>query len=141
MEKHLLKNVSEKERIETLESSADKVENFSYTKPFTPDQIVVFKDELSTTMIDLNIIEDEFKAIKDEYKSKMKPLKEETKILLTEIKNKAEFITERCFVMIEGNEVGYYNANGDLVYQRPLLPGEKQKTVFSVLREKEGTNN
>jgi hypothetical protein len=38
MEKHLLKNVPEKERIETLESSADKVENFSYTKPFTPDQ-------------------------------------------------------------------------------------------------------
>jgi hypothetical protein len=54
MEKHLLKNVPEKERIETLESSADKVENFSYTKPFTPDQIVVFKDELSTAMIDLN---------------------------------------------------------------------------------------
>jgi hypothetical protein len=68
-------------------------------------------------------------------------LKEETKDLLTSIKNKAEFISERCFVFVDGNEVGYYNADGILVYQRPLLPGEKQKTVFSVMREKEGTND
>lgn len=127
-----------KERVETLESSADKVENFSYTKPFTPAQILVFKDELSTTMIELDVIKDEFKEIKDEYKDKMKPLESETKSLLTKIKNKAEFLTEKCYVMVEGSEVGYYNSVGDLVYQRPLLPGEQQKTIFSVKRE--GTN-
>ena len=139
MEKQLLKNLSEKERIETLENSADKIENFSYTKPFTPDQILVFKDELSTTMIELSGIEDEFKSVKETFKGKMKPLKDETKQLLTDIKNKSEFITERCFMMIEGSEVGFYNADGDLVYQRPILPGEQQKTIFSIKRE--GTNN
>ena len=90
-------------------------------------------------MIDLDIIEDEFQEVKDEFKAKMKPLKAETKELLTSIKNKAEFITERCFIVMEGNQVGYYNAEGDLVYERPLLPGETQKTVFSVVRE--GTND
>jgi len=139
MEKKLLANVDPKDRIATLEDSADKVENFSYTKPFTPEQIIVFKDELSTAMIELRGIEDEFKDVKESFKARMKPLKDETKALLTDIKNKAEFITEKCFVFIEGNEVGYYNSEGDLVYQRPLLPGEKQKTVFSVLRE--GTNS
>jgi hypothetical protein len=139
MEKFLLQDQSAKERLETLENSADKVEQFSYTKPFTPDQIIVFKDELSTTMIELNSIEDEFKDVKDEYKGRMKPLKEQNRSLLTNIKNKAQFVSERCFIMIEGNEAGYYNADGVLVYQRPLLPGEKQKTIFSVL--KDGTNN
>ena len=139
MEKLLLQDQGLKERLETLENSADKIEEFSYTKPFTPDQILVFKDDLSTAMIELNVFEDELKDVKDEFKAKMKPLKEQTRSLLTNIKNKAEFVSEKCYIMIEGNEAGYYNADGILVYQRPLLPGEKQKTVFSVMRE--GTNN
>jgi hypothetical protein len=138
MEKQLLQNLSEKERLETLENSADRVEEFSYTKPFTQDQIRVFKDELSTTMIELRSIEDEFKEVKDSFKAKMKPMKDDTKALLTNIKNKAEFVTEKCFIMIDGNEAGYYNAEGVLVYQRPILPGEKQKTIFSIQRD--GTN-
>jgi gas vesicle protein len=137
MDKQLLQNLSAKERQETLKDSADRIEEFSYTKPFTPEQIRVFKDDLSTGMIELNQLEDELKAIKDQFKARMKPMKQETRTLLTNIKNKAEFVCEKCFVMIEGNEAGYYNADGILVYQRPLLPGEA-KTVFSVLRE--GTN-
>jgi len=139
MDKLLLQNLGAKERLETLENSADKIEDFSYTKPFTPDQIRVFKDDLSTSMIDLNSLEDELQGIKDQYKAKMKPLKQETRTLLTNIKNKSEFVNEKCFIMIDGNDAGYYNADGELIYQRPLLPGEKQKTIFSVL--KEGTNN
>jgi hypothetical protein len=139
MEKRLLQNMSPKEREETLANSADKIENFSYTKPFTPEQIVVFKDDLSTRMIEYNVLEDELNTIKDSFKEKMKPLKDETKLLLTNIRNKAEFVSEKCFIMIEGNEVGYYNAEGELVYQRPILPGEKQKTIFSIQRE--GTND
>jgi hypothetical protein len=139
MEKRLLQNMTPKEREETLANSADKIENFSYTKPFTPDQIRVFKDDLSNRMIEYNVLEDELNTIKDSFKEKMKPLKDETKLLLTNIKNKAEFVSEKCFIMIEGKEVGYYNAEGELVYQRPILPGEKQKTIFSIQRE--GTND
>jgi len=139
MDKRILIGVSEKERLETLDSSADKIEEFSYTKPFTPEQILVFKDKLSTTMIEFNAIEEELKEIKDDYKLKMDPLKAETKELLKNIKNKAEFVKEKCYLMIEGNEAGYYNADGELVYTRPLLPGERQKTIFSVQRE--GTND
>jgi hypothetical protein len=139
MEKQLLPKMAEKERIETLENSADRVEEFSYTKPFTPEQIVVFKDELSTTMISLKQIEDEFESIKDEFKARMKPLKEDIKIHLINIMNKAEFVHERCFVMFENDEAGYYNQAGELVYRRPLLPGEKQKSIFSIT--KDGTND
>jgi hypothetical protein len=139
MDKLLLQNLSVKERLETLENSADKIEEFSYTKPFTPDQIAVFKDDLSTGMIELNQLEDELQGIKEQYKARMKPMKQQTRTLLTNIKNKSEFVSEKCFVMIEGNDAGYYNADGILVYQRPVLPGEKQKTIFSVQRT--GTND
>ena len=133
MEQKILQNVSLKDRLETLESSADKVEMFSYTRPFTPEEIREFKDQYSTQMIELSQEEEEFKTVKEAFKLKVKPMKEVSKALLTNIKLKAEFLKERCFVMIEGNEVGYYNGNGELVYQRPLLPGE-QKSVFSIQR-------
>ena len=133
MDQKILQSHSLKDRLETLESSADKVEMFSYTRPFTPEEIREFKDQYSTQMIELSQEEEEFKAVKEAFKAKVKPMKEISKALLTNIKLKAEFLKERCFVMIEGNEVGYYNANGELVYQRPILPGE-QKTVFSIQR-------
>lgn len=139
MDKLILQNLSVKERLETLENSADKIEEFSYTKPFTPDQIAVFKDDLSTGMIELNQLEDELQGIKEQYKARMKPMKQQTRTMLTNIKNKSEFVSEKCFVMVEGNDAGYYNADGILVYQRPVLPGEKQKTIFSVQRT--GTND
>jgi hypothetical protein len=139
MEKQLLKDKSPVERIDILKSSADRVESLSYTKPFTLDQLHCFKDDLSTAMIELNQKEDDFKILRDAHKSQVKPLKEKTRQLLTDIKTKAAFVKEDCFVFIEGNEAGYYNAEGTLVYQRPLLPGEGQKTVFQVLRE--GTND
>jgi hypothetical protein len=139
MEKQLMPHLQAKERKEYLENSADAVEDLGYTKPFKPEEIIVFKDDLSTTMIEYDILDGELDKIKDEYKAKMKPLKEETKELLTNIKNKAKFLNEKCYKFIEGQEAGYYNADGELVYQRPLLPGEAQKTIFSVKRE--GTND
>jgi hypothetical protein len=139
MQHKLLQSESLIERQSTLESSADRIEDFSYTKPFTPEQIRVFKDELSTEMIDLNSLDDELNAIKDTFKAKMKPLKTEIRTLLTNIKNKSEFVNEKCYIVFEGNEAGYYNKDGELVYQRPLLPGEKQKVLFSI--KKEGTND
>jgi len=139
MEKQLLKDKSPIEKIEILRNSADRLEDLAYTKPFTPEQLQCFKDDLSTTMIELNQKEEEFKDIRDAHKAEVKPLKTHTKQLLSNIKNKAEFVNEKCYVFVEGNEAGFYNAEGILVYQRPLLPGEGQKTVFSVLRE--GTND
>lgn len=133
MEQKILQSASLKDRLETLESSADKIEMFSYTRPFSQEEIREFKDQYSTQMIELSQEEEEFKAVKEAFKAKVKPMKETSRALLTNIKLKAEFLKERCFVMIEGNEVGYYNANGELVYQRPILPGE-QKTVFSIQR-------
>lgn len=133
MDQKILQNLSSSERLEVLTASADKVEMFSYTRPFSPEEIREFKDEYSTQMIELSQEEDEFDKIKEVYKAKVKPMKENSKVLLTNIKMKAEFIKDKCFAMIEGNEVGYYNGDGVLVYQRPVLPGE-QKTVFSIQR-------
>ena len=139
MDKQMCQNLDLADRKQTLADSADSIEDLGYTKPFTPEEIRVFKDDLSTAMITYDQLDDELDKVKDEFKLKMKPLKDETKLLLTNIKNKASFINEKCYKFVEGEEVGYDNADGELVYQRPILPGEKQKTVFQVMRE--GTND
>ena len=54
------------------------------------------------------------------------------------VKEKSEFVTENCFKFVDGDEVGYYNEEGVLVYQRPARPEEKSPNVFRLQRT--GTN-
>ena len=62
------------------------------------------------------------------------------------LKNRSEFRTEECYKFIdhESGEVGYYNNEGMLVYQRGILPNERQKTIFENMdfrKKKTGTDN
>lgn len=119
---------------ESLKNSCDKVEMFSYMKPFTPEEISDYKTELSTEMIKVDTIEAELKEIKDEYKDKLKPLKDTVKQCLTYIRDKARTVNEECYINYEGEYAVYYNADGEQVYKRPLETSERQKTIFQLNR-------
>ena len=65
---------------------------------------------------------------------------------ITMLKNKSEFVNEQCYKFIDhdNGEVGFYNGDGMLVYQRGILPGERQKTIFENMdfrKRKTGTND
>lgn len=142
MQKHLGTEIANKEqRISFLKDNCDSIEDKSYMKRFAPEQLSIMKDELSTTAIKINDIEQEKKAIMDEFKDKLKPLEEEKKRLLTGLKNKAENVTERCFKFIdmEDREVGYYSQDGDLIESRPAYADELQVNIFQMART--GTEN
>ena len=49
---------------------------------------------------------------------------------------------EECVKILCHDEkmAGYYNKLGELVYSRPIMPQEMQKTIFSITR-KTGTEN
>ena len=68
----------------------------------------------------------------------IKQLEEENDGVTKQLKEKSEFVTENCFKFVDGDEVGYYNAEGVLVYQRPARPEEKSPNVFRLQRT--GTN-
>lgn len=54
---------------------------------------------------------------------------------------KSEYVNELCFKFIDPQtkEVGYYNADGDLIESRPAFADELQGTIFQLNRT--GTDN
>ena len=124
-----------------LESNAEKTEKINYFKQYSSDELLELKDNLADTSILINDIEIEKKETMDLFKEKLNPHRAIRKELLTNIKQKGETINEECFVMVDTEEkkVGYYNHDGVLVYERPCMPSEMQKTIFQVGRT--GTNN
>mgnify|MGYP000765060378 CR=1 FL=1 len=93
--------------------------------------------------ITINDIEIEKKEAMDEFKERLKPLNEEKQELLDHIKRGSEFVeNEECAKILYHEEkmAGFYNKLGELVYSRPIMPQEMQKTVFSINR-KTGTES
>ncbi|WP_312208257.1 hypothetical protein [Empedobacter sp.] len=137
MEKQLFADHAPEQRKAFLQDNADSIELTSYTRKFTHEELAEFKDKLSTVAININSIAIEKKDVMDEFKDRMKPLNIEHSDLLEKIHNKAEVVEEDCFKMISHEEgmVGFYNQLGELVYSRPILPQEKQSTIFNINRK------
>lgn len=111
-------------------------------KPFSRDQLLAMKDRLSEVSITINDIEVEKKSQVALYKAQIKPLVEERRTLLDNIRNRAEHVKENCFKFVdqEAGEVGYYSADGVLIESRPIRQDERQQTIMSLGR-KTGTDN
>lgn len=142
MQRELGKDIKQGlERIDFLDSNCDAVEEKGYMKPFTPEQLNEMKDTLASITIEINDIEEEKKEAMQAFNERLKPLREELKKLLVRIKNKAEFVTEKCYKFIDQEErmVGFYNEDGTLIDSRPAYANELQGTIFQMKRT--GTNN
>jgi len=141
MDKFLGQDQPEEKRWAFLQDNADAIEEVGYTHRFTPDELAQKKEQLAETSIKINDIEVEKKEQMDEYKEQLKPLNETKMELLDNIKKGSHFVpNEECAKILYHEEkmVGYYNKLGELVYSRPIMPQEMQKTIFSL--RKTGTN-
>ena len=79
----------------------------------------------------------------DDFKERLKPLNEEKSELLDHIKKGSEFRKdEECAKILYHEErmAGFYNRLGELVYSRPIMPQEMQKTLFHI-NAKTGTES
>lgn len=143
MEKFLGQDIPEKERWQFLQDNADSVEKIGYTHRFTPEELAQKKEALAETSIKINDIEEEKKEVMEGYKERLKPLNYEKKELLDHIKRGSEYReNEECVKILDHEEriAGFYNRLGELVYSRPIMPQEMQKTIFNINR-KTGTND
>lgn len=114
-----------------LGPNCDGREEIGYMKQFTPEEILEMKDTLSEVAIQINDLEIKRKELMDQLKEETKPLTDQKKTLLVNIKQKAEFVTENCFKFFDQDtkRVGYYNAEGMLVQERPMRADEYQLTI------------
>ena len=137
MKRELAKEIQDKNaRIVFLTDNCDKAEKKSYMRPFTADELLSMKEELSENAIRIDDIETEKKDAIAEFRERLKlPLLRKSE-LLTGIKSKSELVTEECykFIDLESREVGYYNQNGDLIEQRPAYGDELQSNIFQMQR-------
>nr|WP_320058812.1 hypothetical protein [uncultured Bacteroides sp.] len=143
MDNFLGQEVQEKDRWQFLQDNADAIEEIGYTHRFTPDELAQKKESLAETSISINDIEIEKKEVMEGYKEQLKPLNVIKQTLLENIKKGSEYVEDQeCAKILYHEEkmVGYYNKLGELVYSRPIMPQEMQKTIFSIDR-KTGTKS
>lgn len=129
-----------------LKDNCDACEQKGYMKPYSPEELQGHKERHTNLSIEIDKIEDEKKVAMETFKGQLKPLREECKQLLKNIKAKAEYVTETCyrFTDQETKETGYYNKDGKLIESRPATADELQPTIFGVVRnlnQPTGTDN
>lgn len=143
MDKFLGQEIPEQERWKFLQDNADAVEKIGYTHRFTPEELAQKKERLAEVSITINDVEMEKKQAMEDFKERLKPLTEAKHELLDHIKRGSEFVeNEECVKILYHEEkmAGYYNRLGELVYSRPIMPQEMQKTIFNI-NSKTGTDD
>lgn len=132
------------ERINFLIDNADAVVEMDYHKSFTEDELNKKRIDLVDKSIREDILEEKIAKFKEEINIELKPLKEETKSLRKELREKGQTVHEKVYQILDEDErmVGFYNSEGILISSRPATKDEFQKTIYADLRNnKEGTNN
>lgn len=139
MEKQILQDVPMSERLDYLKNSAEKVEKMTYPLSIDEAELNALKTEFSQDAIELDTHDQVLKEAREAYKLKAKPLKKNMAIVMQKIRTRVEEVTEDVYLIAdhESNKMGYYNAAGILVYERPLMQNERQLRIVS---KETGTN-
>lgn len=69
-----------RDRLMQMQAEAAKVEKTTYQKQLTKEEIEDRSADHVESCIKLQLLEDELKAIKDDYAAKMKPIKKATRV-------------------------------------------------------------
>ena len=126
-------------RKQFLLDNADEVVEMSYSKAFDADELAKKKTELAEKSIKINDLNEAIKDYKEEVGLELKPLKEEVKNLIGDIKAKSRIVTERCYKIVDEDErmACFYNSEGVLVSSRPATKEELSPTIFKEIRKAE----
>ena len=128
------------DRIKFLKDNCDVIEELGYTKQFDNEKIEELKDQLVDTSIQMRDVKADKKDATKMYNEQIKQLEERSEEVTKGLKEKAEFVNEPCYRFLdeEDRTVGFYNAEGLLVLQRPARPEEMQ-TTFKMEYQRTGT--
>lgn len=139
--KNWFKDETPEARLHLLEDNCKEITSMPVRKKFTPEELKRFKDEQISIAMMLDVEDTKKQEFNKEYNAKTKIPKAEHKELINHIRK--GFVDEERKVFTFDNQddkvMEYYDENGDCVYERPLLPNERQTNIHTIA--KEGTNN
>lgn len=132
MSKIFMPEVTAEYRKQLLEGNADKIENTTYLRPLTADELDIKREQLTENCIKLSEYEDEKKEAMAEFKTKMDPLVKSNKWLLGDIKTKQTSVTGILYHIANQDDgmMETYDEHGEMVSSRRLRPEEKQGKLF-----------
>ena len=136
MEKQILQNLTKKDRIDNLQAIAHSVEETTYYKQLTPEELEVRQEKFIANTMKVNDLEAKKKAFVASTTNEQKPLKVESIDLLQTLKTKSEKV-EGVLYHIDDQDEGMmnsYDEDGNLVSSRRLRPDEKQSSIFSIAK-------
>lgn len=114
-----------------------------YSKPIPSEQIEKLKEQLADASIKKLEQEEAKKTAVQMYNEEIKGYKNTIKDVADKLKSKTTYVKEPCYKMVDAQtrQVGYYNKEGMLVYQRPARMAELQPRLFELRPGKTGTEN
>ena len=133
MDIYKLKDLSEDDRKSVLESEAITIEEHVYTKPLSPEELAIKKDEFADQAMVQAAILDEFAEVKAEYKERLEPIKENIKDLLSSIRTKSTTKHGKVFKLAdyENQMIHTVDPSGNVIGSRRMLPEERQFRIQS----------
>jgi hypothetical protein len=137
MDKQLFQEMPPELRAEHLSANCDKIEEFEYSKQFSQEEIDEFKTKLPANMIEVDKHDAVLQKAKELHKELTKEPKQQINYLLENIRTGRKMVKEQCYKMVDTVEMktGYYNQEGELVFERPAFPEERQRTTMQIVRE------
>lgn len=108
--------------------SSEGVEEKTFVRAMDEAELTAQRISLQETVDTICRTEDEAKEIKKQYSDQLKSLNKQKRDILRNLKQGGVEVTEATYKLIEREEnaVGYYSKSGQLIYQRPIMPEEKQ---------------
>lgn len=132
MDKFLGQDIADaRARVMFLRDNADAVEDLGYTKEIPTQQLDELKEQLVETNIKLLDLRAAKKEANKEFNDQIHELEDISDEATAKLRARTEYVTEPCYKFIDGDEVGYYNADGLLVFTRPARSDEKQPRLFT----------
>ncbi len=131
MDQKILQSDSHKDRIQYLKDTCVKTETFTYPKQLTDEELELEKHNYTQNAITIEIADKKLQEAKEIHKANTKPVKEDMKTQITKIRSGIEEVTEPVYLLDDQDEgkMGYYNAKGELVYERLLMQDERQLRI------------
>ena len=118
-------------RVKALANTAIKRESITYQHEFTEEELNDKRKELAEIVTELVDMEEEKKSYMEGLNAKKKDKEVARNELVNQLKKGGESRFDGCwkFADYDNRTVGYYDANGILVSERPMTPDEYQREM------------
>lgn len=125
-------DVPPEQRLQVLRDNCDSMEETSYTKDLTQYELDVKQETIAANCINVFQLEEDKKKAIQVFKDQIDPLKEETRELCGQVKNRKEEVKGKLFHFAdhETSIMNTYDEMGEFVASRRLKPEEKQARLF-----------